>query len=213
MRRSAQLQAKEALGLLVSCLTLGMLLAACADDPIDPPDDFLDGNVVVGDARWPDATPRDTGATDALDGGGLDADARGDPADTGGLDADGATDAGSRCEQTPEATLTASSAASEAGMFDGRVVDIVGTATVAALTCTEIACPPEMPCCNRCVAGVQIDALVTLATSTCTARVGCEGDECAQVCTPPILGFPQTFRGVLRDAPGGPTLELERVLP
>ncbi|MCC7386803.1 MAG: hypothetical protein IT384_33515 [Deltaproteobacteria bacterium] len=174
--------------------------------------DGADSTVIVGDAR-----PRDaTAPSDAADAGGArDA----DPADTdaagpGGEDAaDGDAlggDTGVACDPPSDATLTASSALSALGTWDGHVVDVVGTATATAQTCTDIACTPANPCCNRCTAELRIDHLLPLAPGPCAASVGCTGDECGLVCTPPVFGV-QTFRGVLRSSPA--RLELVRVRP
>lgn len=207
MRREHRSQRAWLVALL---LLLG--ITRCTDGT-NGPGDSADSSVIVGDAR-----PRDAvGPSDAGDAGGArDA----DPADTdaagpGGQDAaDGAdalgSDTGVACDPPSDATLTASSALSALGTWDGHVVDVVGTATAAQETCTEIACTPANPCCNRCTAELRIDHLLPLASGPCATSVGCTGDECGLVCTPPVFGI-QTFRGVLRSSPA--RLELVRVLP
>lgn len=192
--------------------------AACSDTP--PPPGQLDGNFIVGDgpstvdalaadalvpsdrdsgpdAGAEDAAPLDTGAADARP------DATTTPFDGGIVES---------CVGSTTISLGAAEVVARASSLAGRLVDVVGTATVGPPSCTPSICPPESPCCNACSAELSLDAILPLRTSTCTPQVACQGDECNLVCSPPVLGFPQTFRGVVRDAPT-PGLELMRVLP
>lgn len=202
--------------------------AGCADTP---PPSQLDGSFVIGDGAAPDARSPpdarpDTGSTDAApDDGAVAADATAEE-DAGheGLDAlprDGGPSADAEaldgalpdpCARTATITRTASAVVAEAAALDGLWVDVVATATIGPVNCTRRACTPEDPCCNTCTAELLLDGLFPLVAGACAARVGCAGDECNLVCTPPVLGFAQTFRGVVRSAPR-PHLELVRTLP
>ncbi len=215
----------RAAGWALVALLASAALVACSDTPLPPPGQ-LDGSFLVGDApAAPDAVARDGAPRldGALDGGtDLDGDL-----DDGGPTGDGAIrdgavisdggptgDAGppDPCTATASVTVTATAALARAAELDGWVVDVVATATLAAPDCTAAVCAPEAPCCNTCSAEVRLDGQLPLRAGRCAPRVGCSGDECNLVCTPPVLGFPQTFRGVVRSAPT-PGLELMRVLP
>lgn len=196
-------------------LAAASLVAACSGDPT-PPDDLLDGNVIVG--QDPDAGARDTGVRvrDAgfrdggpapRDGGAVDGGER----DGGTRDA-GAPDAGDQCEVTPVATLTAAEAVAEAAARDGLVVEVVGTATRTPYRCTDLPCPEDDPCCNRCVADILVDGVLLVASDACFGAVAqCAGTECAQVCQPALLGVPDRFIGRLVDD-DTPRLELFDVI-
>lgn len=203
-------------------LLASVTLLACSDPP--PPAGQLDGSFLVGDApAAPDAVPRD--ATVGRELGPTDGDPTADgamPGEVGPRDGDApvdmdgaiAPDAGppDPCAATATVTVTATSALARAGEMEGTLVDVVATATISVAACTALACTPEAPCCNACSADVLLEGVLPLRAGACTPRVGCTGDECNLVCSPPVLGFPQTFRGVVRSAPS-PGLELMRVLP
>ncbi len=203
----------------VTLLAFGALLfgPACACDEIPDPDP--DGNVLVSDARvdgGADLGPMDTGmdaATDAtVDDGGPDAAPDADLLDGG--DDDAGQDAGTICDEAPVATFTATEAVAALGTHQGMIIEVTGTATAAAINCTDRACLPEMPCCNACVGGVSVDQEVLLGPSPCLSFApGCSGDECGLVCRPATLGIQQRFRGQLRDDNGQAVLELHQVLP
>lgn len=197
-------------------ILLSLAAAGCSDDPL-PIEELFDGNVIIGDARPLDARPRDAEAGSEETGTDLEPEDVFDPdaGDAGPGDGDtgaDASDAGPICGAPAVATISATSAAQRADL-DGLRVDLTGTATLTALRCTGISCPPDMPCCNTCTASIAVDGLVELLPGPCFERAGCEGDECSQVCAPPILDVPQTFRGVLHHRPSRPALTLERVLP
>lgn len=183
-------------------LLIGLLIAGCECGEEPPPDDTFDGNVIVGDGP--------VRADAALDGG-IDAgeqDATSDAGDPDGGRSDAATDAGtsdagSICDEAPVATLTATSVAAELATYEGMVIAVTGTATQTAIACTEMACPPGVPCCNTCTATVSIAGVVPLYGSSCFTRPpGCTGTECGQICHPPILGLEQRFVGRLVDRDG-----------
>jgi hypothetical protein len=195
-----------------------VLVASCSEPP---PPAQLDGSFIIGDATdAPDGRARDAVVRDAIpidatgeDDGGQD---RRDtsPRDADGIDADAlAPDAGppDPCARTATLTLSSSQVRAMSAAIDGLVVDVIATATLSAAACTRIACSPEAPCCNTCTADILLDDALPLAAGVCATRVGCTGDECNLVCSPPVLGFPQTFRGVVRASPA--RLELMRVLP
>jgi hypothetical protein len=205
------------------------LASGCADTP---PPSQLDGSFVIGDGAppdarpVPDARPTDAQADDgavvedgaiAVDGARMDA--AEDLGDGGsrdvrpGLDGealDGALP--DPCARTATLTRTATAVVAEIVALDGLWVDVVATASIGPVNCTRRACPSENPCCNTCTADLLLDGQLPLVPGACAARVGCSGDECNVVCTPPVLGFAQTFRGVVRSAPR-PHLELVRTLP
>lgn len=213
-------------------VSLGVL-SGCTDTP---PPSQLDGSFVIGDGAAPDARPvLDARPTDAQPDGaitedgalaedGARVDADDDLGDTGphdarlgdarpGLDAealDGALP--DPCARTATITRTATAVVAEIVALDGLWVDVVATASIGPVNCTRRACPSENPCCNTCTAELLLDGLFPLVPGACAARVGCSGDECNLVCSPPVLGFAQTFRGVVRSAPR-PHLELVRTLP
>lgn len=199
------------------------LLPACGscDDPI-PPDTDFDGNVIIGDASpAPDADPPD--AMDATEAGeaGIDDGGEGD----GGGDAEAGTggdagdaepgDGGVDCAPQAVRTISATTAIAEADLLRDQFVEITGTATVAALACT--ACADSGSCTCTCTATAAIDGLVALARSECFGSPGCSGNECTQVCRPPILGVEQRFLGRLNVRSSGPeksvALELYSVSP
>jgi hypothetical protein len=190
---------------------------ACACDEIPDPDP--DGNVLVSDARvdggadlGPVDLGLDAGADADLEDGGPDAAPDADDFDGG--DEDAGPDAGSVCDEEPVATFTATQAVAALSTHQGMIVEITGTATAAAINCGGRACPPEMPCCNTCVATVSVDQQVWLGPSACLSFApGCSGDECGLVCRPATLGIRQRFWGQLRDDNGQAVLELHQVLP
>ena len=207
---------------LALALLVSFLLASCSDTPT--PGELDAANIVVGDASVldvglrPDAAPAaDAIALDATetssDAAVASTDARVEPdAAAGNRDAAVEPDATipPECNGAAIATLTATDALAQAAALDGMIVDIVGTATVGPTRCTRTACPPENPCCNRCSAGIDLEGGLLLTAGPCSGNVGCTGDECNLVCSPPLLGFPQTFRGTVRSPDA---LELHRVLP
>jgi hypothetical protein len=200
---------------LFSILAL-LLSASCGgcDDP-PPVDETFDGNVVIGDATpAPDGSPEeDTGETEldgSEDSGMPDAEEDGG----GPLDL-GVDDAGIDCFPEISGTFSATTAFAEAAALDQQFLEITGTATVAQLTCT--ACADAGACSCACTATAAIDGLVLLEESPCFASPGCSGNECTQVCRPPVLGAEQRFRGRLNMRNSGPeksvTLELFSVSP
>jgi hypothetical protein len=180
------------------------------------PIDF-DGNVVVGDATSgasadralreagsrTDGEDRDEGPGDQ-DGGALDGEI--------GRDADsGETDLA--CPTTATATLSAAEAIAQADAFDHRVVAVTGTSTATDTVCSHQPCADGGACCNTCSATVAIDGVLPLRGSACFPAPGCSGNECSQVCRPPIIGVRQTFRGELLRDDGGVGLRLFSVGP
>jgi hypothetical protein len=205
------------------------VLSGCTDTP---PPSQLDGSFVIGDGAPPDARPvldaRPSDAAFTEDGAaaedGARVDADDDLGDSGphdaqrgdalpGLDADALDGAlPDPCARTATITRTATAVVAEVVALDGLWVDVVATASIGPVNCTRRACPSDNPCCNTCTAELLLDGLFPLVPGACAARVGCSGDECNLVCSPPVLGFAQTFRGVVRSAPR-PHLELVRTLP
>lgn len=193
-----------------------LVLVGCqcgTDEP--PPDDDLDGNVVIGMGD-PDGGPRDGGPP--RDAGDLPRDGGGGTEDGGfdddaGVDDAGTPDAGDRCLEPSETVLTSEEAVSDIATWDGHLVTVVGTATRTPYACTDLPCPKEDPCCNECTATILIDGLIEIADDACFGReTGCAGTECAQVCVPAVIGVDERFRGVLVD--GAPIrLDLIEVLP
>jgi hypothetical protein len=194
------------------CLSLLFALPACGGcgDPPPPPDGDFDGNVIVGDAvPSPDAEP-DAGEEDA-DSGELDAaDAAEDGGDAdAGEDAGDAADAEVDCDPPAVRAVTATVAVAEAALLQGMIIEIVGTATVTALACTD--CADAGACTCTCTATTSIEGLVALIPSECFDSPGCAGNECTQVCRPPVLGVEQSFRGRLnvRNSAPGTGVELQ----
>jgi hypothetical protein len=185
-------------------LALALLATACDCGEGMPPDDTFDGNVIVGDGSVPDVE------VDAeTDSGALDSTISDGPADAADA-ADAIPDSGDPCSEPAVAVLTATAAIAELSTWQDMIVEITGTATATGLSCTNRACPPENPCCNTCTATVAIDSVVPLIDGLCFSGAGCSGNECTQVCRPPLLGLPQRFTGTLRDR-GGAQLELHSV--
>jgi hypothetical protein len=186
---------------------LSLLLASVRCDCGDPapPDDTFDGNVIIGDGGAGDAAPGadamgDGSAGDASDGDGSAGD---------GLAGDTAeADAADPCAEAPIATLSATAAVAEIGTYDGRVVAVEGRLEPGPLSCTEIACPQDMPCCNTCTASVTVAGLVRLAESPCSPPPGCRGSECGQVCSPAVLPTPRRCVGRLSNGAAGVELIL-----
>jgi hypothetical protein len=171
----------------------------CDDPP--PPDDNFDGNVIVGDATPPpdasrDAEPAEAGVDeDGGDAAVLDATEDAGDAEPGDAMEDAGEDAGINCSEPAVRTLTASTAVAEADVLRDMIVEITGTATIAALGCTG--CADAGACTCTCTATVAIGGLVPLVSSACFANPGCSGNDCTQVCRPPVLGAEQSFRGRL----------------
>lgn len=211
-RSAAHLAIAAVLALLPGC-------GSC-EDPI-PPDESFDGNVIIGDASPPpDADPVDAadaaeedeaGIDDAGDGGGGDAEAGTDAAPGDAVPADSGID----CAPQAFRAISATTAIAEADLLQDQFVEITGTATVAALACTG--CADSGSCTCTCTATAAIDGLVALARSECFGSPGCSGNECTQVCRPPILGVEQRFLGRLNVRNSGPeksvALELYSVSP
>lgn len=203
----------------LTLLAFGALLfgPACACDEIPDPDP--DGNVLVSDARVDGGS--DLGASDlgmdaaadaTVEDGGADAALDADLLDGGDTDAN--LDAGTVCDEAPVASFTATQAVAALSTHQGMIIEVTGTATAAAINCTDRACPPQMPCCNACVGGVSVDQQVLLGPSPCLSFApGCSGDECGLVCRPATLGIPQRFWGQLRDDNGQAVLDLHQVRP
>ena len=160
-------------------LGLALGAAGCADDPIVAPD----ASMLVGDALpIPDADSADIGFAPDADVGFPDV---------------GFIDGGTICDETPVATVTATAIADRAAILDGQLVVITGELVANEPRCTDIACPPDNPCCNTCSATLRIGpAMVT--PSDCFAAAGCTGTTCAIVCRPPTIGLPGRYRGILR---------------
>lgn len=199
-------------------LALALLFGdACACDEIPDPDP--DGNVLVSDARvdggadlGPLEAGMDSGADGTVDDGGPDGAPDADPIDA--ADEDAGLDAGTICDEAPVASFTATQAVAALSTHRGRVIEVIGTATAAAINCTDRACPPQTPCCNACVGGVSVDQQVLLGPSPCLSFApGCSGDECGLVCRPATFGIQQRFWGQLQDDNGQAVLELHQVLP
>jgi hypothetical protein len=202
---------------LAAVLIAGAGCEGCSDPPII--DDTFDGNVVIGDATpapdatrdaAPDADATETSTdTDGGDGGEVDPD--GEVPDA----ADSGIDAGIDCTPEVAETISATTAVADAERLANLFVEITGTATATALACT--ACADAGSCTCTCTATAAIDGLVALARSECFDSPGCAGDECRQVCRPPILGTEQRFRGRLNVRNSGPeksvALELFSVSP
>ncbi len=214
---------------MMRCCLVGLLAVVattavgCTD--ADPIRLSLDGDVVVGDALPPldgaldagfdddtgvsdDASNTPDGATDAAD-----AQMRSDLGLVGvPVDDAGATDSGidPLCSAASTATVAESDLAAQAPALDGRVITVIGTATVGAVRCTSRSCSPEDPCCNDCTASVRVGEAV-LVESPCFPMPGCTGTECGVVCRPPAppLGGTAQYRGIIRVAP---SLRLELIV-
>lgn len=191
-------------------LLVGLVVAGCECGEDPPPDDVFDGNVIVGDGPVAKDGGRDSAVdADLLDGATDSGTPDGGTADAA-LDA-GPQDGGTICDEMPVATLSATAAAAELDTYEGMVVAVTGTATQGETICTEMACPPDSPCCNTCTATVSIQGVLPLRDSACfTPGPGCSGTECGQVCRPPIIGLPQRFVGRLVNRSGA-GLELHSV--
>jgi hypothetical protein len=191
-------------------LVLPLLLAGCTcGSTSTPPDDDLDGNVVVGMGD-PDGGPRDAGPPRDAGDAGDERDGGDAPPGDGGIPDAGMEDAGDRCAEPSEMTMTSEEAISQIARWDGMLVTVVGTATRTPYVCTDVPCPPEMPCCNTCEASLLIDGVIELDADPCFgAEAECAGTECAQVCTPALLGVEERFMGRLRDATNGDPIRLE----
>lgn len=201
----------------LALLATASLPRACQCSQSPPPFD-LDGNVIVGDGASPNpgmdvpTSTVPTGDASRVDaaGPGLDG---GEPLEGGTLpDASPAPDAG--CDALATVVLTATGAVARAGALGGVVVDVLGTSTVAASACVHHECVDAGLCCDVCTATLAIDRAVTLAGSACfSPPPGCAGNQCEQVCRPPVLGIRQRFRGLLVRSDGGVTLRLIAVDP
>jgi hypothetical protein len=201
-------------------VSLGFVLASgctCGGAPMKPID--FDGNVIVGDAssagELPDRGVIEAGAIDVgTDSGTIDMGGDANLPD-GGMDA--AFDAGESpdngCTASSVAVLTATEAIANIGTYENRIVDITGTSTAVGIACTHPTCADGGACCGACTATVAIDRILSLAPSVCFSDPGCAGNECTQVCRPPVIGAPQTFRGQLVKRDGGVALELFLVTP
>ncbi|MFO0724914.1 MAG: hypothetical protein U1E65_14130 [Myxococcota bacterium] len=198
---------------------LGLLLTFACSDPVSPP--TPDAGYLIGDATVSDSglTPIDAAPDAAVDAGLLEdaappdaalLDAAPRDAGLGGADADPA-DVPDPCSEAPALTTTATGALALVGS-EGAVIDVVGTATITTIGCTDRACGAQDPCCNTCTAEVWIDRVLPLRAGACAATVGCSGDECNLVCSPPVLGIPGRYRGRLVGT-SSRALELYRVLP
>jgi hypothetical protein len=172
--------------------------------------------VVIGDATPPpdatrDAEPDATETSTDTDGG----DAGERDGELPDAEVDGGIDAGVDCAPEVAEVISATTAVAEAARLANMFVEITGTATVAALACTG--CADAGSCTCTCTATAAIDGLVALARSECFDSPGCAGNECTQVCRPPILGVEQRFRGRLNVRNSGPeksvALELFSVTP
>lgn len=99
---------------------------------------------------------------------------------TGG---DGESDADGRCSTVEH--VSASRIAQDPGAYDGRLL-VVEAPVYSGVNCTDMACPPEDPCCNDCEGGYFFD----VGTMRCDL-IGpegetweCSGLECSVVCSP-----------------------------
>lgn len=185
----------------------------------------LDGNVIVGEGGIDDDSGRgDVG--DARDGGlddlGISSDAQ--PGDVPVADAnsrDSSTRDGSSedaatdpCDEAPSLGMTSEFALDpRAEAYWGRVVEILGTPTVGTSSCAES--EPINGCREACVADVYVDGKVRLVPSMCIlGKLGCFGNECSLTCTPPLLGLPQHFIGILDGTSDAqPVLQILRIEP
>jgi len=207
---------------LVLCLILGLALgigggcSGCGDEI--PPDDTFDGNVIYGDATpAPDLGAKDaeldamtSSIADAGDAMSMDGDA-----EVPDMMIDAGRDAEIDCSPNPVATVTATEAVARAADLANLFIEVTGTATATPFACTG--CADAGACTCTCTATASIDGMVILARSECFDAPGCFGDECTQVCRPPILGVEQHFRGRLNVRNSGPeksvALELFSVSP
>jgi hypothetical protein len=204
----------------IEIVLLLLTTAACKCGGSTPPPSDFDGNFVSGDA-FPIAADRplaDAIAHDAALDAELDAseDAASDAADAADAELpDAGMDAtpDSACSALPTASVNAMEAVAQSAQLAGMIVDVSGTATISAQSCTTQACADGGACCNTCSATIAIDGLVRLTGSECIAfSPGCSGNECARVCRPPLIGIGQHFRGRLDRRDGGVLLELFDVL-
>lgn len=126
----------------------------------------------------------------------------------------GRPDAGDLCTEPALFTLSPDEAVVRAAELMGQVVEVVGTATVGEVVCTDDPCPSDNPCCNRCRAPLLLgDLLLEGSICTVTATVGCEGRSCDPlVCSPPLLGISLGYVGVIQ-AEDPPAFELVRIQP
>lgn len=167
-----------------------------------------DASILFGEGEFPvDAGPgRDAGRPDAPDtGGGPD-----DAGDSGvspdiGPDGGGPMDAGDPCVEAPAFTLSVEEALARSEELDGRIVAVTGVVRAGEAQCGDDPCDDGTSCCNTCRAPLELGGIELLAHPGCaaTATVACLGGACDPlVCTPPDLGLPATYRGVLRSSPG-----------
>lgn len=197
---------------LLALVTLAAVACECGEAPSSegPPDlAFLFGEGEVPE----DAPSTELGVADAP---GLDAEPGDlDPMDRPIPDLE-PSDAGDPCARAPMASLSASEAVRRAVDLDGFVIEVVATASVGAVACTERPCPDGTSCCNSCRAALRLDGVLPLVGGPCvgTATVGCFGNPCDPlVCSPPALGAPARYEGTLRSENDGAVLELHRAGP
>lgn len=179
---------------------------ACSEGPPVGPSGFDGGSVIF----WrPDAFTTG-GPPDLIPA--LPDSGSGEAPDMGGTDLDGADGETDPCEAAAEAVLTATAAAEASELF-GAIVEVSGVATDADVICTSEPCPPDNPCCNTCSGRVVLDGELLLSDSEClTLAPGCRGTTCTLVCSPPLLGLPERYRGRLTETIDGPELEVFEVL-
>lgn len=200
-------------------LALGCVLAAggcdCGEDMGADPSD---ASILVGEGEFPldlgpdlGPPPDEAGVDLGSDLGPEDV----DPGDLAGPDAPGEPDLGNPCLEPAAMVLSGEEAMERAAELSGRLVRVVGTASAGEAECGDAPCEDGTICCNRCRASLAVDGLALVPSPLCapTATVACRGGACDPlVCTPPALGVPARFDGVLR---GGepPVLELIRFQP
>jgi hypothetical protein len=192
-----------------TALVLGGLVVACSESTGGGGGLFSDGSVIVWEAvadgggqPLVDATASDSGAPDADAGSG-------DPSDLGpdaGVEPDVGVDP---CRVPAVQALSATVAVARPELL-GEMVIVTGTPEPADVVCDAVECPVDNPCCNDCSGAVAIDGVLRLADSAClTLSAGCRGTTCTLVCSPPLLGIAERFRGRLRE---NATLEVFEIL-
>jgi hypothetical protein len=84
----------------------------------------------------------------------------------------------------------------------GDTVTIRGTVEIVSATCTEIACPPDNPCCNSCfyAQGFTVDVYHYIQLTG--KDIGCPGNDCGYDC--PLLREGRSYQvdGVLTTVTG-----------
>ena len=95
-----------------------------------------------------------------------------------------------------------------AAALGGKTITVRGNIKIVSSFCTEVACPPDNPCCNSCYYHMAMPIDTNYSIWLTGENAGCRGNSCRADCRLPDEGHPYEITGALKPFTG-PIVYLE----